>query len=492
MNSTPIISQTKLNVLQERVCSPISYLCTKIDSATPLWDGPIKMCQTIMDDQFAVDTVVMEAKKRNDAFNGVNTPRLYQAILCRVYIILYYLHHDDQLYQEIVFPRLKENMGVYNDVHLKTINEQIDKILAQEELMKKVLIEKRKDSKPLFAYDSLTGNELDYLFIEYNEEKLFRDMAEIIKGLSDKYGTHQDEANVWYNAKKVVRTLRDVSRPELLIRRAASALVAGQMYNEFAGSQIVLICAYAMVSSSNYNSHFDPFIQEMEGLSDADTDLLVIKESIVDIKNWIYRNLPFDNYDYIGEKTTDTENYTSADIEQIRKQIVEQEKVERDILLIKVEELEASEKALKQQVSSLKMELETEKAKKKAEPEDESEIIKSLKNDLVAFKTQDKKGKDISLFTAKQVAIILKALFLEHKSLTNNAKKLAPLLQRFGGGWASTTAENALGYEVTQEECDEIEMIFHDYAPAIGRIIKDYPMKFKELKEKKLQNNLKM
>ena len=196
MNSTPIISQTKLNVLQERVCSPINYLCTKIDSATPLWDGPIKMCQEIEDDKFAVDTIVMEAKKHNNAFNGVNTPRLYQAILCRVYIILYYLHHDDQLYQEIVFPRLKKNMGVYNDVHLKNINEQIDKILAQEELMKKVLTEKKKESKPLFAYVSHTGNELDYLFMEYSEEKLFRDITEIIKGLTKKYGKRQDEVNV--------------------------------------------------------------------------------------------------------------------------------------------------------------------------------------------------------------------------------------------------------------------------------------------------------
>ena len=353
MNSTPIISQTKLNVLQERVCSPINYLCTKIDSATPLWDGPIKMCQEIEDDKFAVDTIVMEAKKHNNAFNGVNTPRLYQAILCRVYIILYYLHHDDQLYQEIVFPRLKKNMGVYNDVHLKNINEQIDKILAQEELMKKVLTEKKKESKPLFAYVSHTGNELDYLFMEYSEEKLFRDITEIIKGLTNKYGTRQDEVNVWYNAKKVVHTLRDIKRPELLIHRAASALVAGQMYNEFAGSQIILICAYAMVVSSKFNSHFDPFIQKMESLSDADTDLLVIKDSIDDIRNWIYRYLPFDNYDYIGENPTNTENYTIADIERIKKQCEEEKSVvkrENDGLIKENEQLKKQIELLQQQI----------------------------------------------------------------------------------------------------------------------------------------------
>lgn len=117
--------------------------------------------------------------------------------------------------------------------------------------------------------------------------------------------------------------------------------------------------------------------------------------------------------------------------------------------------------------------------------------IDSLKNDLLAFKTRDKKGKDIPLFTAKQVSIILKALFLENNSLTNNAKNLAPLVQRFGGGWAPTTAENALGYEVTQDECDEIAKVFNDFAPKISIIIKAYPENFKKIKGNKLQNNLK-
>lgn len=68
---------------------------------------------------------------------------------------------------------------------------------------------------------------------------------------------------------------------------------------------------------------------------------------------------------------------------------------------------------------------------------------------------------------------------------------MAPLLQQFGGGWASTTAENALGYEVTQEECNKLAAIFDDYAPKIGNIIRAYPDKYKEVKGKKLQNNLK-
>ena len=485
----PTISQTKLNVLLERVCSPIQYLSTRVDSATPLWDDPIKMCQQIESDQFAVDTVVRDAKKHSGYFNGIKSPRLYHAILCRVYIILYYFHRDDQLYQEIVFPRLKDNMGGYNNVHLKTINEQIDKILAQEELIKKVQAEK-KDVKPVFAYVRHNRNEQDHLYIEYSEESLFRSMEDFIKFLSEKYGTRQDEAKVWFNAKKLVHTLRDVNRPELLIERAATTLVAGQMYNGYEGSQIILICAYAMIRSSKDNTHFAPFIKEMESLADANTDLIVIKISINAIKDFINKNHPFDDYDYIGEETSTSENYTNADIERIKNQIVEHEKAEREKLLKKIESLGSSEKILKQQVLSLEKELETERAKKKSEPTDEEqETIKSLKNDLDAFKVREKDGREVVMFSAKQMAIIVKAVLLNHKSLTNNAKNLAPLLQRFGG-WKEKYAISALGYAVTQKECDELEEIFKPFAPAIGSIIKQYPTIFAEEKKAKLENNL--
>ena len=319
MNSSPFITQIKLNVLQDRVCRPINYLTTKINSATPLWDDPIKMCQQIEIDQFAVDSVILNARQHNSQFNGINTPRIYHAILCRVYILLYYRFHDNELYQRIVFPKLKENMGIYNDIHLKTINEEIDKILALEELVKKIQ-EEKKDVKPVFSYVSHNGNQLDHLAIEYNEEQLFRNMSGVIRGLIEKYGTHQDDANVWFNAKQVVHTLKDINRPEMLIRRAVVALIYGQIFNEFEGSQIILICVYVMIRSSKNNDHFSAFIQQMESLADADTDLHVIKNSIGAIGNWITENLPFENSEYIGEETSKVETYTIADIERIRRE----------------------------------------------------------------------------------------------------------------------------------------------------------------------------
>ena len=377
MNSLPFISQTKLDVLLERVCRPITHLTIQIDTATPLWDGPIEMCQQIEADVFAVDSVSLKAKKHNAFFQGANTTRLYHAILCRVYILLYYRHRDDTLYKEIVFPRLLENMGLYHTKHLNSINENIDKILAQEKLVEQVLTERKKEVKPVFAYVPHNRNEMDHLYIEYSEEQLFRNMSGVIKGLSHKYGTLQDEANVWYNAKQLVHTLRDVNRPELLIDRAATALVAGQIHNGYEGSQIILLCAYVMIRSSKDNAHFDLFIKKMESLSDADvdTDLKVIKNSINAIKKWMDENLPFDDYDYIDEQASNANTFTSADIERLRNQIVEQEKQQRDKLNEKVKELGAANTILEQQMSLLKTELEAEKAKKKAElNEDEQEV----------------------------------------------------------------------------------------------------------------------
>lgn len=358
MSNLPIISQTMLDVLLERVCIPINYLSTKIDSNTPLWDEPVMMCQQIEKNRFAVESVIQNAKKRNGVFHATNTIRYYHAILCRVYIILYYLHPNDETYQTIVFPSLKKNMGIYNENYLTKINKEIDLIHEQEELIKKVQAEKKKDVKPVFAYVSHSGHEQDHLAIEYNEEQLFRNMSGVIRNLADKYNTRQDEANVWYNAKQVVHTLRDINRPELLINRAASALVYGQLNNGYNGSQIVLICAYVMIRSSKNNDHFSAFIQEMESLADADTDLHVIKNSIRAIGNWITKSLPFENSEYIGEETTKAENYTIADIERITRQF------EEDKAVMKRENAEVMKEneQLKNQIELLQQQIEEERS----------------------------------------------------------------------------------------------------------------------------------
>lgn len=375
MSNPPIISQTRLDMLQERVCRPINYLSSRINSATPLWDGPIKMCQQIESDVFAVDSVVKELRKISGTFSD-NSTYLYQSVLCRVYILLYYRHSDDTLYKEIVFPRLRESMGVYNTQHLNKINGQINTILEQEKLLKKVQKEKKKNVKPVFAYVEHDENELDRLYIEYNEELLFRSMSDVLKRLSDMFDAYLDEANAWFNAKRVVHALRDVNRPELLIGRAVAALETGHDYTEHEGSQIILLCVYMMIRASENNAHFALFIKKMESLSDEDdTDLDVIKQCINTIKQRMDSEQPYDGYDYIGEQTTKDDTFTSADIERMHKQFIEHEKREGEKLQKRIEKLESENNGLKQQISALEEELKAEKTKMKAESnEDEGEV----------------------------------------------------------------------------------------------------------------------
>lgn len=131
-----MISQTMLDALTERVCRPFSYLAVKITSNTPLWDDPIKMCQRIEKNLFAVDSVIIEAKRTSGYFNGSMTPKLYQAVLCRVYILLYYKHQDEELYQEVVFPRLKDEIGQYYRGSIEAIRKQIDEVIRLEKKVK--------------------------------------------------------------------------------------------------------------------------------------------------------------------------------------------------------------------------------------------------------------------------------------------------------------------------------------------------------------------
>lgn len=113
--------------------------------------------------------------------------------------------------------------------------------------------------------------------------------------------------------------------------------------------------------------------------------------------------------------------------------------------------------------------------------------VESLENDLQAFNTQDKKGHKSPLLTVKQMAIFLKAILLSHNSLTSKVKALAPLLQMFGG-WTEHTAEKALGYKISQEECEKLAGHFYN-APKIANIIKAFPQAWEEERKKRLNNN---
>lgn len=337
-NNKQFLPQYTLDQLSQRVCSGLPF-CNFYNT----WEGIPELCMKIEAEPRAVDSAILMVQNKHDTSIEQNVNK-YHLVLTRVYILLYYRHRDDQIYQALVFPELIKNMGRYAGDDLRNvIQPEINKILELDQLVMKAKEEEKKNIKPLFAYVPHSMPALDRLCIEYNEERLFLEMTNIIKDLSTRYETHLDEANVWYNAKQVVHTLREIDHPEYLIERVAKSLVYGQIYNEYEGSQIIMICVYVMVRATKNNSHFSKFVSAMEALSFKDTNLLLIKNQIGAFKSWIDKHTPFDGYDYIGDTQTPTDDvFTKADVERMvseykaqienfEKQLAQKEKMIADL-----------------------------------------------------------------------------------------------------------------------------------------------------------------
>ncbi len=318
-NSSDYLPQYTLAQLSEQVCMKLPYFKNKFKTEN-IWDGIIQQCQLIEKDPRNVNIVTAEASNHSEMYVKEASVRESHLILTRVYILLYYRHRDDSYFQNGVFPELVARMGFYSkrDYLKGIIRDGIDKIIEFDKQVEQAMKEKKKEVKPVFAYVNHSRTEMDNLFNEYSDERLFCSMSGIINELSERYGTHLDEANVWYNAKQVVRALGQLKRPDLFIDRAATSLVMGQMYKGYEGSQIILLCVYAMVRSAKDNVHFAKFIKAMEEYANEETfKHVVFKKHIGQIKKWIDEDQPFDGYDYIGGTLTAVETFTRADVERL-------------------------------------------------------------------------------------------------------------------------------------------------------------------------------
>lgn len=319
-NNQLSLPQFTLDQLSERVCKKLPVF-TKIPT-DKMWEGILDLCAEIEKEPRVVFSVIPKVKEqyKYSISEGSTTVQTYRTVFTRIYIILYYRHADKagSEYDE-VFSQLAQRMGIYAGDTLKNIiRPGIESALKFDKQVEQALKEKKKEVKPVFAYVDHSRPEMDRLFDEYSDESLFCSMSGIINELSERYGTHLDEANVWYNAKQVVRALGQLKRPDLFIDRAATSLVMGQMYKGYEGSQIILLCVYAMVRSAKDNVHFAKFIKAMEEYANEETfKHVVFKKHIGQIKKWIDENQPFDGYDYIGGTLTAGETFTRADVERI-------------------------------------------------------------------------------------------------------------------------------------------------------------------------------
>lgn len=110
--------------------------------------------------------------------------------------------------------------------------------------------------------------------------------------------------------------------------------------------------------------------------------------------------------------------------------------------------------------------------------------IARLENDLEAFNTQDGKNR----MTASQAAIFILTVCHHLGGLPNDKKALSPILQ-WGWGFSESTSERALGAEAQQSVADKTAQFVESFSPKLGRLIREFPDTFNELRKQKLKDN---
>ena len=195
--------------LADRVAMKVDYLSHIYNSDT-IWKDILDSCQMVEKEPRNISSVIVKAKKEDTlVVNGLSIKK-YHTILTRIYILLYYCHYDEDAFKILVFPQLVNNMGIYaGDSILKNkIQKEIGEIISQDEMIEKALEEKkRKNQDPKFSIPKLTQPELDELFENYNDEKLFREFIEFYEEILQTNGINLDHARLWYVAMATYHSL---------------------------------------------------------------------------------------------------------------------------------------------------------------------------------------------------------------------------------------------------------------------------------------------
>ena len=324
MDNNIYLSSEKLDTLTNRVTKRIDYLNQM--SRDNMWFKPIEYCKQIEQSVMAVDTVVLEVLKEQGHFrNTPSHPLNYQMMLARVYILLYYRHGNDALYTTIVYPAIKERMGVFLDKHLNTINGKIGEIRKMEELINKATQEGEKEKKPKFRLIEINKGKSDELFDKYNEERLFRCLVPVLEFLGRRNQILLDVAEIWYNANDIVRKLWQVNYPENYIKRILNNQDIQMGYTDSTKPQVIMMCVYAMMRSVKKSDHFKKAIDEIESYSNPNRsgDHSLLFENMKSWKQILNEKDVFDDYDYVGEEPS-KQTFTSADIVRLQKRFEQQ------------------------------------------------------------------------------------------------------------------------------------------------------------------------
>ena len=133
------LPQYTLDALYMEVIEPLNTF-NGLDSET-IWDTASGSCRRIEQDLRLIDSIIAEAKRELAGTLPGRTICHYHQMLARIYILLYYVHRDDKVYQEVIFPKLLRDMGPYGlpDFTKAHITRKIDDLLEQDRVLAKAM-----------------------------------------------------------------------------------------------------------------------------------------------------------------------------------------------------------------------------------------------------------------------------------------------------------------------------------------------------------------
>ena len=223
MDNEEFLNKPVLDALYQHVIKNIDYLSYHNSNQIPFWNSPIEMCKKIEKELMAVNSVIKEVTSNTNFYNG--SIRYSHIALTKVYILLYFRHHDEKVFQDGVFNLLIPVMGIYGKTHLNNINSKIDFVISLTKIYSSYEEEQRqKRQKVMFRLEELSRAELDELFQNFNEERLFREYFEFYEDNWKREDLILDYAETWHNAKIIVRTLAALPHPETYISRIMTQL----------------------------------------------------------------------------------------------------------------------------------------------------------------------------------------------------------------------------------------------------------------------------
>ena len=318
-NKEAFLTKDVLGSLCLRVAKKLP--CIESLDVNEIWNKPIELCQRIEDNIREVDNVILEARKDSAYFrNSVANPYNYQILLTRVYILMYYRRCDDELYKAMVFPVLQNNMGIYNNKYLSSIQDNIKSIKELDKLIEQSKQAKKNNSSSKYSFIIVKGGEADEYFSEFNNELLFRNLASFLEGIKEQYFPRIDVASIWLTAKDVVRKLYNETAPENFIDRIYRILhmSAGTGSVEYGAAEAVLLCSYTMMRTVKLSDHFNNAIQYIEAIPHQHGDYDLLYDNILSVKRYMDDGtISYDDYDYTAGIEESKETITKDDVEII-------------------------------------------------------------------------------------------------------------------------------------------------------------------------------